>query len=111
MHDREKSDDRVLPMKLPNNAQGGAAEAVEGRRPAKGNTAGETRPGLSAGHAHKSVQLLLVDWPQNRASAAVWRVVRALPSGCPAGIPRAHGVFGVRSSLSWKGEKLKLAVG
>ena len=49
MDDREKSDGRVLPVKLPNNAQGGAAEAVEGRRPAKGNTTGETRPGLSAG--------------------------------------------------------------
>ena len=49
MDDREKSDGRVLPAKLPNNAQGGAAEAVEGRRPAKGNAAGETRPGLSAG--------------------------------------------------------------
>ncbi|MGI8802051.1 MAG: reverse transcriptase domain-containing protein, partial [Solirubrobacteraceae bacterium] len=41
-------------MKLPNNAQGGAAEAVEGRRPAKGNTAGETRPGLSAGQGASS---------------------------------------------------------
>ena len=49
MHDREKSDGRVLPEKLLNNAQGGAAEAVEGRRPAKGNTTGETRSGLSAG--------------------------------------------------------------
>ena len=49
MDDREKSDGRVLPEKLPNKAQGGAAEAVEGRRPAKGNTTGETRPGLSAG--------------------------------------------------------------
>jgi RNA-directed DNA polymerase len=49
MHDREKSDGRVLPVKLPNNAQGGAAEAVEGRRPAKGNATGETRPGPSAG--------------------------------------------------------------
>ena len=40
----------MLPAtRLPNNAQGGAAEAVEGRRPAKGNTASETRPGLSAG--------------------------------------------------------------
>src|SRR5213592_372647 len=47
MDGREKSDGRVLPMKLPNNAQGGA---VEGRRSAKGNTAGETRPGRSAGH-------------------------------------------------------------
>jgi RNA-directed DNA polymerase len=50
MNDREKSDGRVLPVKLPNNAQGGAAEVVEGRRSAKGNTASETRPGLSAGH-------------------------------------------------------------
>jgi RNA-directed DNA polymerase len=49
MHDREKSDGRVLPAKLPNNAQGGAAEVVEGRRPAKGNTASETRSGLGAG--------------------------------------------------------------
>jgi group II intron reverse transcriptase/maturase len=49
MDDREKSDGRVLPEKLPNNAQGGAAEAVEGRRPAKGNTTGETRPGHGAG--------------------------------------------------------------
>src|SRR6188472_1951653 len=49
MHDREKSDGRVLPVKPPNNAQGGAAEAVEGRRPAKGNATGETRPGPSAG--------------------------------------------------------------
>jgi group II intron reverse transcriptase/maturase len=49
MHDREKSDGRVLPVKLSNNAQGGAAEAVEGRRSAKGNAAGETRPGPSAG--------------------------------------------------------------
>ncbi len=49
MDDREKSDGRVVPVKLSNNAQGGAAEAVEGRRSAKGNAAGETRSGLSAG--------------------------------------------------------------
>ena len=30
MHDRGKSDDPVVPAKLPNNAQGGAAEVVEG---------------------------------------------------------------------------------
>ena len=48
-HDREKSDGRVVPVKPPNNAHGGVAEAVEGRRPAKGNAAGETRPGLRAG--------------------------------------------------------------
>ena len=54
MHDREKSDGRVLPVKLPNNAQGGAAEAVEGRRPAKGNTTSETRPGRRAGQGAPS---------------------------------------------------------
>lgn len=50
MDDCEKSDGRVVPVKLPNNAQGGAAEVVEGRRPAKGNTTGKTRPGHGAGH-------------------------------------------------------------
>jgi RNA-directed DNA polymerase len=51
MHDREESDGRVVRMKLPNNAQGGAAEVVEGRRPAKGNAAGKTRSGPSAGQS------------------------------------------------------------
>ena len=37
------------PAKLPNKAQGGAAEAVEGRGPAKRNAASETRPGRRAG--------------------------------------------------------------
>jgi len=49
MHGREKSDGRVVPVKLPNNAQGGVAEAVEERRPAKGNAVSETRSGPSAG--------------------------------------------------------------
>ncbi len=54
MHDREKSDGLVVPEKLLNNAQGGAAEAVEGSGPAKGNTASETRSGLSAGQGAPS---------------------------------------------------------
>jgi group II intron reverse transcriptase/maturase len=49
MDDREKSDGLVVPVKPSNNAQGGAAEAVEGSGPAKGNATGETRPGLRAG--------------------------------------------------------------
>ena len=49
-----RSTGRVLPVKLPNNAQGGAAEAVEGRRPAKGNTTSETRPGRRAGQGAPS---------------------------------------------------------
>jgi group II intron reverse transcriptase/maturase len=54
MDDREKSDGRVVPVKLSNNAQGGAAETVEGRRPAKGNATSETRPGHSAGQGAPS---------------------------------------------------------
>ena len=49
MHDRGKSDDPVVPAKPPNNAQGGAAEAVEERGSPEGNTASETRPGRRAG--------------------------------------------------------------
>jgi RNA-directed DNA polymerase len=54
MDDREKSDGLVVPVKLSNNAQGGAAEMVEGSGPAKGNTASETRPGHGAGQGAPS---------------------------------------------------------
>ncbi len=54
MHDRGQSDGSVVPEKLPNNAQGGAAEAVEGRGPAKENAASTTRPGHSAGQGVSS---------------------------------------------------------
>src|SRR3954453_9600150 len=50
MDDREKADGLVVPGKLANNAQGGAAESVEGSGPAKGNTISKTRPGHGAGH-------------------------------------------------------------
>jgi retron-type reverse transcriptase len=49
MHGRGKSDDPVVPAKLPNNAQGGAAEVVEGSGSAEGNAVSETRSGRSAG--------------------------------------------------------------
>ncbi|MGZ4286935.1 MAG: group II intron reverse transcriptase/maturase [Solirubrobacteraceae bacterium] len=49
MHDRGKSDDLVVPAKLPNNVRGGAAEVVEGSGSAEGNAASETRSGPSAG--------------------------------------------------------------
>jgi len=49
MDDRGKSDDLVVPAKLPNNALGGVAEAVEERGSPKGSTVSETRPGRSAG--------------------------------------------------------------
>jgi RNA-directed DNA polymerase len=49
MHDREKSDRPVLPAKLPNKPGRPGAEVVEGRGLPEGNTAGEARPGRSAG--------------------------------------------------------------
>ena len=49
MHDHGKSDGLVVPAKLPNKTALAVAEAVEGRGPAEGNAASETRPGLRAG--------------------------------------------------------------
>ena len=49
MHEHRQSDGRVLPVKRPNKAGRPGAEAVEERRPAKGNTDDSTRPGHSAG--------------------------------------------------------------
>jgi RNA-directed DNA polymerase len=54
MHDREKSDGLVVPVKPLNNAQGGAAEVVEGSGPAKGNMTSKTRPGHGAGQGAPS---------------------------------------------------------
>ncbi len=50
MKERGKSDGPVVPAKLLNKAVGAAAEAVEERGPAEGNTASTTHPGRSAGH-------------------------------------------------------------
>src|SRR5450432_2546473 len=49
MHDHEKSDRPVLPVKPPNKPGDPGAEVVEGRGSPKGNAASETRPGRSAG--------------------------------------------------------------
>src|SRR6266567_1820921 len=49
MHGHGKSDGCIVPAKLPNNAAQAVAEAVEGRRPAEGNTDRPTRTGHSAG--------------------------------------------------------------
>ena len=49
MNERGKSDGPVVPAKPANKAAVAAAEAVEERGPAKGNTASKTRPGHSAG--------------------------------------------------------------
>ena len=49
MNEGGKSDKPVVPVKPPNNAASAAAEAVEGRGLAEGNTTSKTRPGHSAG--------------------------------------------------------------
>jgi RNA-directed DNA polymerase len=49
MNDRGKSDGPVIPAKPPNKAGSPAAGAVEGRGPAEGNAASETRSGRRAG--------------------------------------------------------------
>jgi hypothetical protein len=49
MHGHGKSDGCIVPAKLPDNAAQAVAEAVEGRRPAEGNTDRPTRTGHSAG--------------------------------------------------------------
>ena len=49
MNERGKSDSPVVPVKPPNNAASAAAEVVEGRRLAEGNTTSKTRPGHRAG--------------------------------------------------------------
>src|SRR5580658_10012803 len=49
MHERGKSDSPVLPAKPPNKATAVAAEVVEERGLAEGNTDDPTRPGRSAG--------------------------------------------------------------
>ncbi len=54
MHDGGQSDGPVVPEKLLNNAQGGAAEAVEERGSAKENTVSATRPGHCAGQGVSS---------------------------------------------------------
>src|SRR5712671_359390 len=49
MNGHGQSDRSVVPANPPDKAARAAAEAGEERGPAKGNTAGETRPGRSAG--------------------------------------------------------------
>ncbi len=49
MNGHGESDGRIVPAKLVNNAVEAAAEPVEERRPAKGNTGDPPRPGRRAG--------------------------------------------------------------
>ena len=54
MNDGGKSDGLVVPAKPPNNTGVPVAVAVEGRGPAEGNAASNTRPGHRAGNGASS---------------------------------------------------------
>ena len=49
MNEQGKSDNLIVPKKLPNKAPQGAAEAMEGSGLAKGNLLGQTRTGRGSG--------------------------------------------------------------
>jgi RNA-directed DNA polymerase len=101
MDGRGKSDDLVVPAKPVNNAQGGAAESVEGRGSAEGNVASETRSGPRAGtsalsdlarvrraaHTDKEARFtaLLHHVDVERLRAAYWAI-------CPKAAPGVDGV-------------------
>jgi len=82
MHDRGKSDGPVVPTKLPNNAALAVAEVVEGRGPAEGNAASETRPGRQVARQDKDARFtaLLHHVSVDRLRAA-YRAIR--PNAAP----------------------------
>jgi RNA-directed DNA polymerase len=98
MNDRGKSDGPVVPAKPPNKPGLPGAEVVEGRGPAKGNTAGETRPGRSAGQGVSSdldrVRQLAREDKDVRFTALLhhvtvdrlWEAYRAISPGAAAGV-------------------------
>ncbi len=101
MYDRGKSDGLVVPEKPSNKALGGVAEMVEERRPSEGNTAGETRPGRSAGLSVPSeldrVRQMALKDREVRFTALLHHVtVDRLRAACRAISPKAApGVDGV----------------
>src|ERR1700738_176220 len=107
MNDRGKSDSPVVPAKPPNKAASAAAEVVEERGLAKGNTDSATRPGHRAGsgvpHALDRVRevarrdketrftALLHHVDLNRLRAAYWAI---RPKAAPGGDGGAGGAYG-----------------
>jgi RNA-directed DNA polymerase len=99
MNGHGQSDGSVVPANLLNKAA--AAEAGEGRGPAKGNTAGETRPGRSAGSGVSSeldrVRQVAVRDKEARFTAllhhvSVHRLGLAFDEVNPRAAPGADGV-------------------
>jgi hypothetical protein len=78
MNDRGESDSPVVPAKPPNKAAPAAAEVVEERGLAKGNTASTTRPGHRAGpgasHALDRVRQVAREEKETRFTALLHHV-------------------------------------
>ena len=62
MNDHGKSDGPVLPAKPPNKPGLPGAEVVEGRGPAEGNTASETRPDAVPDRACQVIWIVCAMW-------------------------------------------------
>ncbi len=81
MNERGKSDSPVVPAKPPNKAASAAAEVVEERGLAKGNTTRPTRPGRSAGpgvpHGLDRVRQVAREDKEARFTALLHHVDRA----------------------------------
>ena len=99
MNDHGKSDGPVVPAKQPNKpAVVAGAEAVEGRGPATGNTASETRPGRSAGLgvssdldrvrqvARKDKEVRFTALLHHVTVDRLWEAYRAIRSDAAAGV-------------------------
>jgi RNA-directed DNA polymerase len=100
MDDHGKSDGPVVPAKQPDKPVVVAgAEAVEGRGPAEGNTASETRPGRSAGMgvsggldrvrqvARKDRDVRFTALLHHVTVDRLWEAYRALPGDVGADTP------------------------
>ena len=83
MNGRGQSDGPVVPANPPNKAA--AAEAGEERGPAKGNTAGETRPGRSAGSGVSSALGRVREVAQTGQGSAVHRAAAPCQPGAACG--------------------------
>jgi len=107
MHERGKSDSPVVPAKPPNNAAVSAAEVVEERGLAKGNTASKTRPGHRAGQGAPSALdrvRQVASTPEPEAGAQCVRSARwDLCGGPPArAVPTANLEHSHKSTIAKK---------
>jgi hypothetical protein len=98
MHERGKSDRPVVPANLSNKAA--AAEVGEERGRAKGNTAGKTHPGHSAGRVRRVRWVVCVRWHDDIRVRGLPRCCTTSPS---ADCGRRTGRLARRRRPGWMG--------